>query len=226
MPFAYAIAALIVNDDSAEWVVSSTPYAMFSWLLLGVGIGLGSVWAYVVLGWGGYWGWDPVENASLLPWLVGVALIHSFTIYRKRGAFKRWSVMCACLAFSFVILGTFITRSGLVQSVHAFEGDPVSLVLFLGLILCSLAAGAIGLLIRRDSFGAVVDGGANLSLSTCWARTSRPTGTEKPNSRGSAGKTAFGGRENVFNRFKNFDQRIARAFSGSSVAVSARRSSK
>ncbi len=166
VPFAYAIAALIVNDDSAEWVVSSTPYAMFSWLLLGVGIGLGSVWAYVVLGWGGYWGWDPVENASLLPWLVGVALIHSFTIYRKRGAFKRWSVMCACLAFSFVILGTFITRSGLVQSVHAFEGDPVSLVLFLGLILCSLAAGAIGLLIRRDSFGAVVDGGDDVESMT------------------------------------------------------------
>lgn len=167
VPFAYAISALIVNDDSADWVVSSTPYAMFSWLLLGVGIGLGSVWAYVVLGWGGYWGWDPVENASLLPWLVGVALIHSFTIYRKRGAFKRWSVMCACLAFSFVILGTFITRSGLVQSVHAFEGDPVSLVLFLGLIVCSLAAGAVGLLVRRKSFGAVEDGGDDVeSLSS------------------------------------------------------------
>lgn len=98
---------------------------------------------------------------------MGVALIHSFTIYRKRGAFKRWSVMCACLAFSFVILGTFITRSGLVQSVHAFEGDPVSLVLFLGLIACSLAAGAAGLLVRRKSFGAVEDGGDDVeSLSS------------------------------------------------------------
>uniref|UniRef100_UPI001554F36D cytochrome c biogenesis protein CcsA n=1 Tax=Adlercreutzia sp. ZJ473 TaxID=2722822 RepID=UPI001554F36D len=155
IPFAYAIAALVVNDDSPAWVERSTPFLMFSWLLLGVGIGLGAVWAYVVLGWGGYWGWDPVENASLLPWLVGVALIHSFTIYRQRGAFKRWSVMCACLAFSFVVLGTFITRSGLVQSVHAFEGDPVSLVLFLALIVLSLLAGAVGLLVRRGSFGAV-----------------------------------------------------------------------
>ena len=156
IPFAYAIAALIVNDDSDKWVRASTPYLMFSWFMLGIGIGLGAVWAYVVLGWGGYWGWDPVENASLLPWLVGVALIHSFTVYRQRGAFKRWSIMCACITFSFVVLGTFITRSGLVQSVHAFEGDPVSLVLFLALIVLSLAAGAVGLLLRRKSFGADV----------------------------------------------------------------------
>lgn len=154
IPFAYAIAALVVNDDSAVWVNRATPYLMFSWLLLGIGIGLGAVWAYVVLGWGGYWGWDPVENASLLPWLVGVALIHSFTVYRQRGAFKRWSVFCACLTFTFVILGTFITRSGLVQSVHAFEGDPVSLVLFGALIICSLLAGVVGLIVRRKSFGA------------------------------------------------------------------------
>ncbi len=162
VPFAYAIAALVVNDDSPRWVVRCTPYAVFSWLLLGVGIGLGAVWAYVVLGWGGYWGWDPVENASLLPWLVGVALIHSFTVYRQRGAFKRWSVMCACVTFAFVILGTFITRSGLVQSVHAFEGDPVSLVLFLALIVASLAAGAVGLIARRKSFGAVTAGGDDI----------------------------------------------------------------
>ncbi|MCI2241553.1 heme lyase CcmF/NrfE family subunit [Adlercreutzia faecimuris] len=162
VPFAYAIAALVVNDDSPRWVVRCTPYAVFSWLLLGIGIGLGAVWAYVVLGWGGYWGWDPVENASLLPWLVGVALIHSFTVYRQRGAFKRWSVMCACLTFAFVILGTFITRSGLVQSVHAFEGDPVSLVLFLALIVASLLAGAVGLIARRGSFGAAVAGGDDI----------------------------------------------------------------
>ncbi|MBQ9954819.1 MAG: cytochrome c biogenesis protein CcsA [Eggerthellaceae bacterium] len=158
IPFAYAIAALIVDDDSSAWVKTSTPYVMFSWLLLSAGIGLGSVWAYVVLGWGGYWGWDPVENASLLPWLVGVALIHSFTVYRKRGAFKRWSVFCACLTFSFVILGTFITRSGLVESVHAFEGDPVSLVLFLALIVLSLVAGVAGLVIRRKTFGVATEG--------------------------------------------------------------------
>ena len=128
-----------MNDPSREWVVRSQRYALFSWLFLGIGIGLGAVWAYVVLGWGGYWGWDAVENASLLSWLVGVALIHSFTVYRQRGAFKRWSVMCACLTFAFVIVGTFISRSGLVQSVHAFEGDPVSLVLFGALIVVAVA---------------------------------------------------------------------------------------
>ena len=158
IPFAYAIAALVVNDPSKEWVVRSQRYALFSWLFLGIGIGLGAVWAYVVLGWGGYWGWDPVENASLLSWLVGVALIHSFTVYRQRGAFKRWSVMCACLTFSFVIVGTFISRSGLVQSVHAFEGDPVSLVLFGALIGLSVLAGIVGLVVRWRSFGPAAEG--------------------------------------------------------------------
>ena len=159
IPFAYAIAALIVNDPSKEWVVRSQRYALFSWLFLGIGIGLGAVWAYVVLGWGGYWGWDPVENASLLSWLLGVALIHSFTVYRQRGAFKRWGVMCACLTFAFVIVGTFISRSGIVQSVHAFEGDPVSLALFGALIACSVLAGLVGLAVRWKSFGAASEGG-------------------------------------------------------------------
>ncbi|MDR2714653.1 MAG: cytochrome c biogenesis protein CcsA [Coriobacteriales bacterium] len=166
IPFAYAIAALIINDPSKVWVERATRYALFSWLLLGIGIGLGSVWAYVVLGWGGYWGWDPVENASLLSWLVGLALIHSFTIYRKRGVFKRWAIMCACLTFAFVVVGTFITRSGIVQSVHAFEGDTVSLLLFLFLILASVAAGVIGLLIRWDNFGPSEDEGDNFESLT------------------------------------------------------------
>ena len=158
IPFAYAIAALIVNDPSREWVVRAQRYALFAWLFLGIGIGLGSVWAYVVLGWGGYWGWDAVENASLLSWLVAVALIHSFTVYRQRGAFKRWGVMCACITFAFVIVGTFISRSGIVQSVHAFEGDTVSLVLFGSLIAAAILSGAIGLIIRWKSFGPAADG--------------------------------------------------------------------
>ena len=152
IPFAYAISALIVNDPSKKWVERSSRFAMISWLFLGIGIGLGCVWAYVVLGWGGYWGWDAVENASLLSWCVALALVHSFTVYRKRGAFKRWSIMCACITFAFVITGTFITRSGIVQSVHAFEGDPVSLVLFGGLIAVSMLVGALGLFIRWKSF--------------------------------------------------------------------------
>lgn len=152
IPFAYAIAALIVNDSSAKWVARASRYAMLSWLFLGIGIGLGAIWAYVVLGWGGYWAWDPVENASLLSWMVALALVHSFTVYRQRGAFKRWSIMCACLTFAFVVVGTFITRSGIVQSVHAFEGDPVSLMLFGGLIAVAVLVGLVGLAIRWKSF--------------------------------------------------------------------------
>ena len=152
VPFAYAIAALLANNPSKEWVNRSTRYALVSWLFLTGGIGLGAIWAYVVLGWGGYWGWDPVENASLLSWLMAVALLHSFTVYRKKGAFKGWSVMCACLTFAFVIVGTFISRSGIVQSVHAFQGDPVSLVLFGALIILSVLAGAVLLVMRRKTF--------------------------------------------------------------------------
>lgn len=159
VPFAYAVATLILNDSSKLWVLRSQRYVLFSWLFLGAGIGLGAVWAYVVLGWGGYWGWDPVENASLLSWLVGVALLHTFTVYRQRGAFKRWGIMCAGLAFTFVIVATFITRSGVVQSVHAFEGDPVSLVLFGALIVVSLLVVVIGLIIRWKSFASDVEGG-------------------------------------------------------------------
>ena len=158
VPFAYAVGTLIVNDSSKLWVERATRYVLFSWLFLGAGIGLGAVWAYVVLGWGGYWGWDPVENASLLSWLVGVALIHTFTVYRQRGAFKRWGVVCACLAFTFVIVATFITRSGIVQSVHAFEGDPVSLALFGGLIVVSLVVAFVGIVLRWKSFAADTEG--------------------------------------------------------------------
>ena len=154
VPFAYAIAAVIVNNPSKEWVLRSERYAVTAWMFLTVGIGLGAVWAYVVLGWGGYWGWDPVENASLLPWLVAVALIHSFTVYKNRGMFKRWAVMCACLAFSFCIVGTFITRSGLIESVHAFAADEVSLVLFAVLIVLSVLVGLVGIIWRRKSFAA------------------------------------------------------------------------
>ena len=152
VPFAYAIAALIVSDPSKRWVEASERFALVAWFMLTVGIGLGGVWAYTVLGWGGFWGWDPVENASLLPWLVCLALVHSFRQYKRRGIFKRWAAVCACLAFAFCIVGTFISRSGLVQSVHAFEGDPVSLVLFGALIAVSMLAGIAGVAVRRASF--------------------------------------------------------------------------
>ena len=152
IPFAFAIAALIVNDGSKRWVELVDRISVFSWLFLGIGIGLGAIWAYVVLGWGGYWAWDPVENASLLPWLTGVALLHSFTVYRRRDGFKRWSVMLAAFTFALVILGTFITRSGIVDSVHAFAPDTLSLWLFLGMILGSLIVAGAGLAVRWESF--------------------------------------------------------------------------
>jgi len=151
VPFAYAMAALIINDSSARWVDRSDRITLFSWLFLGAGIGLGSVWAYVVLGWGGYWAWDPVENASVLPWFVGVGLIHSFTMYRIRDGFKRWAIFFSAVTFAMVILGTWITRSGLIQSVHAFPADRMSALLFGLMIWGPILAAIIGLAIRWNS---------------------------------------------------------------------------
>jgi cytochrome c-type biogenesis protein CcmF len=152
IPFAYAIAAIIIDDSSKAWVQLSDRIAVFSWLFLGIGIGLGAIWAYVVLGWGGYWGWDPVENASLLPWLTGIALIHSMTVYKRRDGFKKWAVVMASVTFTLVLLGTFITRSGVIQSVHGFQQDWPSFWLFLVMMLIVLGAGVIGVLVRSKSF--------------------------------------------------------------------------
>ena len=152
VPFAYAIAALVCNDPSKRWVELCQRIALFSFIFLTAGIGLGAVWAYVCLGWGGYWGWDPVENASLLSWLVAVAMIHTFTVYRRRNMMKGWAVFTATLTFVFVVLGTFITRSGLVESVHAFDNDPVSLYLFLAVMLGALIVLLVAWIMRRQSF--------------------------------------------------------------------------
>jgi cytochrome c-type biogenesis protein CcmF len=152
VPFAFAVAAIILNDGSKRWVQLSDRITVFSWLFLGIGIGLGSVWAYIELAFGGYWAWDPVENASFLPWLTGVALLHSMTVYRRRESFKVWTVVMATVTFAMVILGTFITRSGIVQSVHAFEQDALSYALFLSLIVAALVAGIGGVIWRRQTF--------------------------------------------------------------------------
>lgn len=135
VPFSYAIAALITGDLSARWVEHADRVAVFSFIFLTIGMVLGAVWAYVVLGWGGFWAWDAVENASFMSWLTAIAMIHSFTLYRRRGVFRRWSLFAATITFIFVVLGTFITRSGLVQSVHAFAEDPVSTYFFLGIMI-------------------------------------------------------------------------------------------
>jgi len=133
--FAFAVAALIEGRVDAAWGRWVRPWALGSWCFLTLGIALGSYWAYYELGWGGYWFWDPVENASLLPWLAGTALLHSAIVVEKREALKVWSVLLALLAFGFSLLGTFLVRSGVLNSVHAFANDPARGVFILGLLL-------------------------------------------------------------------------------------------
>jgi len=122
--FAFAIAALINGKLDAAWARWSRPWTTVAWAFLSLGIALGSWWAYYELGWGGWWFWDPVENASLLPWLSGTALMHSLAVTEKRGVFKSWTVLLAIVTFSLSLLGTFLVRSGVLTSVHAFASDP------------------------------------------------------------------------------------------------------
>jgi cytochrome c-type biogenesis protein CcmF len=122
--FAFAIAALMSGRLDATWARWSRPWTTIAWMFLTLGIALGSGWAYYELGWGGWWFWDPVENASFLPWLAGTALIHSLAVTEKRGVFRSWTVLLAIFAFSFSLLGTFLVRSGVLTSVHAFATDP------------------------------------------------------------------------------------------------------
>jgi len=122
--FAFAVAALLSREANREWVRWSRPWTHVAWAFLTIGIALGSWWAYYELGWGGWWFWDPVENASFMPWLVGTALIHSQAVTDKRGAFNNWTLILAITAFSLSLLGTFLVRSGVLTSVHAFASDP------------------------------------------------------------------------------------------------------
>ena len=138
--FAFAIAALLAGRLDVAWARWSRPWTLVAWVFLSFGIGLGSWWAYNELGWGGWWFWDPVENASLMPWLVGTALIHSLMVTEKRGSFKAWTVLLAISAFSLSLLGTFLVRSGVLNSVHAFASDPtrgVFILVFLALVVGS-----------------------------------------------------------------------------------------
>ena len=136
--FAFAIAAMLGGRLDAAWARWSRPWTNVAWVFLTLGIALGSWWAYYELGWGGWWFWDPVENASFMPWLVGTALMHSLAVTEKRGAFKAWTVLLAIFAFSLSLLGTFLVRSGVLTSVHAFATDPargVFILLFLGVVI-------------------------------------------------------------------------------------------
>src|SRR2546421_4538804 len=132
--FAFAISALISGRLDATWARWSRPWTTIAWMFLTCGIALGSFWAYYELGWGGWWFWDPVENASFMPWLVGTALIHSLAVTEKRGGFKSWTVLLAIAAFSLSLLGTFLVRSGVLTSVHAFANDPKRGTFILGFL--------------------------------------------------------------------------------------------
>ena len=141
--FAFAVAALLGGKLDATWARWSRPWTTAAWIFLTIGICLGSAWAYYELGWGGWWFWDPVENASFMPWLVGTALIHSLAVTEKRGVFKSWTVLLAIIAFSLSLLGTFLVRSGVLTSVHAFATDPrrgVFILAFLTVVIGSSLA--------------------------------------------------------------------------------------
>lgn len=136
--FSFAIAALLSGELDSAWVRWSRPWANIAWVFLTIGIALGSWWAYHELGWGGWWFWDPVENASFMPWLVGTALIHSLAVTEKRAAFKSWTLLLSILAFSLSLLGTFLVRSGVLVSVHSFASDPargVYILAFLAVVI-------------------------------------------------------------------------------------------
>ncbi|MSP27959.1 MAG: heme lyase CcmF/NrfE family subunit [Methylococcales bacterium] len=140
--FAFAIAALLEGRLDSAWARWSRPWTNMAWMFLTLGIALGSWWAYYELGWGGWWFWDPVENASFMPWLVGTALIHSLAATEKRGVFKTWTVLLAIFAFSLSLLGTFLVRSGVLTSVHAFASDPAR-GLFILIFLAVVVGGSL-----------------------------------------------------------------------------------
>ena len=158
--FAFAIAALLSGRLDASWARWSRPWTTVAWSFLTFGIALGSFWAYYELGWGGWWFWDPVENASLMPWLAGTALMHSLAVTEKRGAFRMWTALLAILTFSLSLLGTFLVRSGVVTSVHAFAADPTRGVYILGFLAVVIGGSLLLFAWRAPKVGA----GGNFDL--------------------------------------------------------------
>jgi cytochrome c-type biogenesis protein CcmF len=148
--FSFAAAALIEGRIDAAWARWVRPWTLVAWIFLSLGIAMGSYWAYYELGWGGWWFWDPVENASLMPWLAGTALLHSLVVMEKRNALKVWTILLCILTFSLSLLGTFLVRSGVLTSVHAFASDPTRGV-FILLILCVFIGGSLSLFAWRAS---------------------------------------------------------------------------
>ncbi len=153
VPFAFAMAGLMGGRLDSAWARWSRPWAVAAWAFLTLGIALGSWWAYYELGWGGWWFWDPVENASFMPWLAGTALIHSLAVTEKRGVFKAWTVMLAIIAFSLSLLGTFLVRSGVLTSVHAFASDPSRGLFVLGILTVVVGGSLLVFAIRGTHLG-------------------------------------------------------------------------
>ncbi len=151
--FAFAVAALISGKLDAAWARWSRPWTTVAWVFLTLGIALGSGWAYYELGWGGWWFWDPVENASFMPWLVGTALIHSLAVTEKRGGFRSWTVLLAISAFALSLLGTFLVRSGVLTSVHAFAVDPKRGIFILGLFTLFIGGALVLYAVRTARIG-------------------------------------------------------------------------
>ena len=160
--FAFAVAALLGGEISRDWVRWSRPWTLVAWSFLTIGIALGSWWAYYELGWGGWWFWDPVENASFMPWLVGTALLHSQAVTEKRGAFGNWTLLLAISAFSLSLLGTFLVRSGVLTSVHAFASDPTRGI-FILIYLALVVGGSLTLYAARAP--KMIQGGGFAGLS-------------------------------------------------------------
>jgi len=150
VPFAFAFAALATKQMGDIWIRTTRRWTLFTWLMLGVGILLGGKWAYVVLGWGGYWGWDPVENSSLMPWLASTAFLHSIIVQERRGMLKVWNIFLVLLSFLLGIFGTFVTRSGIVSSVHAFADSNLGMFLLAYMILALVVT--LYLIIDRRPF--------------------------------------------------------------------------
>ncbi|MBF0185504.1 MAG: heme lyase CcmF/NrfE family subunit [Magnetococcales bacterium] len=138
IPYAFAMAALITGQASDEWILATRRWTLFAWITLTIGIVFGAYWAYYVLGWGGYWAWDPVENASFMPWLTATAFLHSIMVQERRGLFKTWNLFLIITTFALSLLGTFLVRSGVLSSVHAFASDPgrgVYILVFMSVLL-------------------------------------------------------------------------------------------
>ncbi len=160
--FAFAMAALLSGRLDSAWARWCRPWANVAWAILTLGLCLGSWWAYYELGWGGWWAWDPVENPPLITWLLGTALVHSLAVSEKRGAFKSWTVMLSILAFAGSLLGTFITRSGLLTSIHAFASDPERGIFILGILVLSIGGGLLLYAVRSP----LLKGGVGFELSS------------------------------------------------------------